>query len=240
MKQLILTLIAMLTVTVASAQSLYVKKYEGKAYYRVVNKKGKESFYRLSADTPPTEKKLSGMDYNYTITRNKYEEIPVSEEPTTYASKKDSRQERPSASTVSSGVSAFEYVVPAPSSSSITVTPINGTPLTSSSNLYTGSAYKLFTVTQAQDLSLVGQPVVCQVLDRRKSNIFGSEGRLSLLPLYVETPSGPRSLQPVPVMRRGLNRTNVKFWTGIFIIPLFIPGTGAKILPGETFTLTLQ
>ena len=184
----------MLTVTVASAQSLYVKKYEGKAYYRVVNKKGKESFHRLSADTPPTEKKLSSTDYNYTITRSKYEEIPVSEEPTTYASKKDSRQERPSASTVSSGVSAFEYVVPAPSSSSITVTPINGMPLTSSSNLYTGSAYKLFTVTQAQDPSLVGQPVICQVLDRRKSNIFGSEGRLSLLPPLCR--NAIRSTQP--------------------------------------------
>ena len=82
------------------------------------------------------------MDYNYTITRNKYDEIPVNEEPTTYASKKNSKQDPSPASNASSGVSAFEYVVPAPSSSSITVTPINGMPLTSSSNLYTGSAYR--------------------------------------------------------------------------------------------------
>lgn len=224
MKVLVLILIAMFAVTSASAQSLFVKKYENKAYYRTISSKGKEQYYQLPISMEVTEKKLRGMSVDTFISRKKYEEIPVTEEPA-----------------YSSTDFQYNHVDAIPNQSSIIVVPIDGRPITSSSVLYPDAHYKLFTVTQAQDLSLVGCPVICRVLERRKSNIGGAEGRLTLLPLFIQTADNQQKpLRPTPIMRRGLNRTNVKFWTTPLIIPLFIPGTGAKILPNETFTLLCE
>ena len=114
---------------------------------------------------------------------------------------------------------------------------IGACPISSSSKIETGKNYYLFEVTQAEDTSFIGKPVVCQVLERRKSNILGSEGRLRLRPLYIEKGTLQIPLVPNDIYRRGLNRTNVKVWT---LIPWFIAGSKAQIKPEEEIVLTLD
>jgi hypothetical protein len=110
----------------------------------------------------------------------------------------------------------------------------------SSSNIEIGKIYYLFEVTQAEDASLIGLPVACQVVDIRKSNLSGSEGRLILRPQYVESGAKQIPLVHNDIYRRGLNRSNVKFWLSIFVIPMFIAGSGAEITPDEEIVLTLD
>lgn len=134
----------------------------------------------------------------------------------------------------------FVEVYTKPNRQEVIVHPIHSTTITSSSQLSPGKCYLLFEVIHAEDPSLIGCHVSCRILERRKSNISGSEGRLAILPLYIKTPSGNKNVRPVPIMRRGKNISNVKFWTFPLIVPIFIPGTGAKILPHEIFTLILE
>lgn len=134
----------------------------------------------------------------------------------------------------------FQEVMPKKiSSHQIVVQTIGFTEISSSSDINVGSSYYLFEVMEAEDSSLIGKPVVCQVIERRKSNILGSEGRLILRPLYIEKGSLQIPISSSDIYRRGLNRTNIKFWFSPLIVPLFIPGTGAKILPNEKILLNL-
>lgn len=111
----------------------------------------------------------------------------------------------------------------------------------SSSKLEVGCFYKLFAVTEATDKSLVGCDVVCQVIERRKSNLSGAEGRLVIRPIYVEKQDGTQiRLQPTDIQRRGLNRSNVKTWTSFLIIPAFIAGSKAEINTEEYINLRLE
>lgn len=119
----------------------------------------------------------------------------------------------------------------------IVVRTIWGLPVSSSSDIEMGKNYYLFEVTQAEDTSLIGKPVVCQIIERRKSNLSGSEGRLRLRPLYIEKGTQQIPLVPNDIYRRGLNRTNVKTWT---LIPWFIAGSKAQIKPEEYIVLTLD
>ena len=122
----------------------------------------------------------------------------------------------------------------------IVVQTIDGSSIKSSSSLKIGKSYYLFEVKQAEDTTLIGKPVVCQIIARRKSNISGSEGRLILRPLYVDKGSIQVPLVPNDICRRGLNRTNFKFWTSFLVIPIFIAGSGVKIMPEEHIILTLD
>ena len=122
----------------------------------------------------------------------------------------------------------------------IVVQTIDGSSIKSSSSLKIGKSYYLFDVKQAEDTTLIGKPVVCQIIARRKSNISGSEGRLILRPLYVDKGSIQVPLVPNDICRRGLNRTNFKFWTSFLVIPIFIAGSGVKIMPEEHIILTLD
>lgn len=108
-----------------------------------------------------------------------------------------------------------------------------------SSRLEVGKCYYLFTVAEAEDTALIGKRVACEVIERRKSNISGSEGRLRLRPLYVENGTQQIPLVPNEIYRRGLNKTNAKFWLSFLVIPLFVPGTGAIIRPEEMIVMTL-
>ena len=113
--------------------------------------------------------------------------------------------------------------------------------ISTSSKLEVGNCYQLLKVTKAEDKSLVGCDVICQVIESRKSNISGSEGRLTLRPICIEKHDGTQvRLQPTDIQRRGLNRTNVKTWTSFLIIPAFIPGSCAKITPNEAIDLRLE
>ena len=55
-----------------------------------------------------------------------------------------------------------------------------------SSNVLLYDIKDFFKVYDAQDKELIGCPVICQVLQVRKSNIMGSEGRLVIRPLYIK------------------------------------------------------
>lgn len=125
-------------------------------------------------------------------------------------------------------------------SNQVIVATIESKTISTSSGLKCGKQYKLFEVIESDDSSLVGKPVVCQVLETRKSNILGSEGRLTLRPLYIEKDGIQIPLIPNDIHRRGLNRTNVKFWTSILIIPVFVAGSRAEIKPEEDIVLTLE
>lgn len=102
-----------------------------------------------------------------------------------------------------------------------------------------GSQHVLFFVHDALDKDLIGCPVVCKIVQVRKSNISGSEGRLVIRPLYIDK-KGEKIKVYGDIHARGLNRSNVKFWLG-FLPPMwFIPGTGAKIYPTDQFTVYLR
>lgn len=113
-------------------------------------------------------------------------------------------------------------------------------PICSSSAIEVGKCYTLFRVVEAEDTSLIDKLVICQVIERRKSNIFGAEGRLILRPLYIETDSQKIPLVPTDIHRRGKNISNAKFWLSFLIVPIFLPGKGAVIIPKENFVLTID
>lgn len=116
-----------------------------------------------------------------------------------------------------------------------------GSYITSSSPYVINQIYSMLSVEKALDKELIGCPVYCKVVERIKSNVTGSEGRLVIRPMYVEKKDGTKlSLLPTDIYRRGKNRSNVKFWTSIFIVPLFIPGTGAYVSPYEHIELRLE
>jgi len=124
---------------------------------------------------------------------------------------------------------------------SILAKPLPDVNLSTSAGLLADTESEMLYVMDAQDKSLVGCHIVCKVIESRKSNIGGSEGRLSIRPLYIISKDGKRvRLEPEDIQRRGLNRTNAKFWTSFLIIPIFLPGTGASISNSEIFQLTLK
>lgn len=121
----------------------------------------------------------------------------------------------------------------------IFVRPYKRKAITSSSPIKINNVYPLFEVCQAGDSALVGLPVICRVIDIRKSNLSGSEGRLILRPLYVENGEQHIILEQNDIYRRGLNRTNFKIFTSFLIIPLFIAGSRAEIQAEESIILNL-
>lgn len=108
-----------------------------------------------------------------------------------------------------------------------------------SSNVLLYDIKDFFKVYDAQDKELIGCPVICQVLQVRKSNIMGSEGRLVIRPLYIK--KGDEKINVFgDIYARGLNRTNVKFWLTFLPPIIFIPGTGAKIYPNDLYPIYLR
>ncbi|MBR1520169.1 MAG: hypothetical protein IJ635_02920 [Bacteroidaceae bacterium] len=240
MKKIILTFIAVLSFTAVSAQIQVFAKKSGKhTYYRIQRDHGAPSYAQLMSREEPTAKNLLDIDNRISAkTYQKIEEaeieIPVSEKREIKLAYGNTRKAK------AAWVSTFE-VASNNRKKEILVQVNSKFPVTSSTPFKIGGKYSIFQVIEADDSQIVGCSVICQILDKRKSNINGSEGRLSLMPLYVETNDGKQiPLQSIPIMRRGLNRSNVKFWLSPLIIPIFVPGTGAKILPDETITLILE
>ena len=219
MKNFVLALFTMLVSVSLSAQDVYVKVSQNKAYYRIRYETGKEVYSMLNVREKPTLQKLE--DFEARISEKKWLEISTVEARV-------------------NGLSSYETREPINDERTITVEPLNRIRISTSTPLQQGKNYDLFRVVSAKNPELIGRSIVCQILERRKSNILGSEGRLSILPLYVDTPDGAVPLMPTPIYRRGLNKTNVKAWTFFLIIPLYIPGTKAEIKEGETLTLRLE
>lgn len=110
-----------------------------------------------------------------------------------------------------------------------------------SSGYTIGKDYRLFEVGNALDKKLIGCNIMCRIVEKRKSNISGSEGILIIRPLYIINNDGTKKhLQPTDIVKRGLNRANIKFWLAPLVIPMFIPGTGASISETEELELRTE
>ena len=107
--------------------------------------------------------------------------------------------------------------------------------LITSSNVYLGQVEEFFSVESAPDKGLIGCRVVGKVLEVRKSNISGSEGRLKIRPLYIIKGDEKISVDG-DIRVRGKNTTNAKFWLFFIHFSWFFPGEGAKITT-ERFTI---
>ncbi|MBO4611728.1 MAG: leucine-rich repeat domain-containing protein [Bacteroidaceae bacterium] len=105
-----------------------------------------------------------------------------------------------------------------------------------SSNVNLNDIKPFFTVVNAPNKDLIGCPVTCKVLQVRKSNISGSEGRLIIRPLYINK-GGEKIKVSGDIHVRGLNRSNFKFWLSFLPPVWFIPGTGAKIEDSDRFVI---
>ena len=105
--------------------------------------------------------------------------------------------------------------------------------VTSKMKFAVGSEFQPLKVISAEDQSLVGMPIVCRIVERRKSNMKGQEGRLVLRPLYIQCYDRQVALEHDDIYLRGKNRCNVKFW-----IPIaFWAGGGAKMPKDATYKL---
>ena len=108
-------------------------------------------------------------------------------------------------------------------------------------NYAVGTEIRALRVIEADNQELIGMPIVCRVMESRKSNINGQEGRMVLRPLYILLYGNKVELQHDDIYLRGKNRSNVKFWLSVPIFPLiFVPGSGAKIKKDDTFKLTIK
>jgi len=113
---------------------------------------------------------------------------------------------------------------------------------TSNRDLVEGCYYELLTVVSAEDKSLIDCPIVCQVIQRRRSNISGAEGRLVIRPLYILDKTGkPLYLKTSDIFRRGKNIECSKFWLSFIFPPMiFFAGTRAEIDRYDIIDLRLE
>lgn len=98
----------------------------------------------------------------------------------------------------------------------------------SSSTEWIGKKGAMFKVLRARDADLRGCDVYAKVLECRKSNLSGSEGRLIIRPLYIRDRDGNKISVSGDIYIRGENRSTMKFLL-FFLPPMwFVPGTGAS------------
>ncbi len=107
-------------------------------------------------------------------------------------------------------------------SRSVTVKPAR---YISSSTEWVGKKGAMFKIVRARDASLKDCEVYAKVLECRKSNLSGSEGRLIIRPLYILDKNGNKISVYGDIYIRGVNRTNIKFFLPFM---WFIAGGGAK------------
>ena len=109
----------------------------------------------------------------------------------------------------------------------------------SSSTVEENDVKQLFEVVNAPDKTLIGCPVVCKVVQVRKSNMSGSEGRMIIRPLYINK-DGEKIDVIDDIHLIGTNCCNPKIYL-FFIPPLwFIPGGGARAYTFNRYTIRLK
>lgn len=109
----------------------------------------------------------------------------------------------------------------------------------SSSTVKKNEVNPFFAVESAPDKALIGCHVYCEVLEVRKSNLSGSEGRLRIRPMYIKKDNEKISVTG-DIYVRGKNWSNMKFF--LSLIPFFWikPGEGAYIYGNDRFTIYLR
>ena len=100
--------------------------------------------------------------------------------------------------------------------------------LSSSDKFILRKPQPLFRVYSSNYSGLRKCDVYAEVLECRRSNMSGAEGRLVIRPLYIKTKDGGRIYVHGDVYVRGLNRTNVKMFLGFLPFMWFVPGGGAR------------
>lgn len=111
--------------------------------------------------------------------------------------------------------------------------------LSSSDTFPLKSPEPLFKVFKAEDRFLRKCDVYAEVLECKKSNMSGAEGRLVIRPLYILTKEGEKIWVRGDIHIRGLNRSNVKMALCFVPFMWFVPGTGA-ITGSDDFTVYLE
>ncbi|WP_288275549.1 hypothetical protein [uncultured Prevotella sp.] len=99
-----------------------------------------------------------------------------------------------------------------------------------------GTEIQALKVISANDESLVGKPIVCRVVETRRSNMTGQEGRLVLRPLFIQADGKQVDLMHDDIYLRGKNRCNIKFWVPIALWA----GGGAKMPKNAKYTLYIK
>ena len=250
MKKILLFLVFVFAAINVTAQErvVYYKKNKKKTYFHVITEGKKDEYY----STFNTRQGLINPEFSFETKYNKkgYDKINVAEEILDLESPSVTNNYREQSAggvtnksddlyTHTRTESGFMTSVCFADAKDVSAKAIGN--ISTSSGFEVGNSYKLLKVTRAEDKSLIGCYVTCQVIESRKSNIFGSEGRLTLRPICIEKQDGTQvRLQPTDIQRRGLNRTNIKFWTSLLIIPVFVPGSRAEIKQNESIELRLE
>lgn len=111
--------------------------------------------------------------------------------------------------------------------------------LSSSDTFPLNSPEPLFKVYKADDRSLRKCDVYAEVLECRRTNLSGSEGRLIIRPLYILTNEGKKIWVRGDIFIRGLNRSSAKM--ALFFIPFMWFVTGTEATTGsDDFTVYLE
>ena len=243
MKKYLLILVAMVATLSVCGQSYNIEKvtvvthkfYNGDVYAKITNNKGEhyrkmEKIYQI---TPSNLLEEFSITHPVKITADDYEKCSGEESVSRFYNDKLIAQDLYDQILNQNNDDVDE--------STIIAVKYSGKDISTSAGLLAGLKYELLQVQDAEDKSLIGCPIVCQVLESRKSNINGSEGRLSIRPLYIKTNDGGKiKLVHDDIFRRGLNRANVKFWTSFTIVMIFCPGSRAEITDDDVFVLTID
>lgn len=222
MKKFIISVV----ITIVSFTSVYAQKtiyhkiLDGKAYYKVESVGKSTKYYK---------KKLSkgtvSADFEYignSISQKTYEELNVQENVLRNKIPENNND-----------------ITPLQDVKCITACPIVN--INTSSKMEVGDKRCLLQVKDAADKELIGCNIMCQIMEKRKSNISGSEGRLIIRPLFIINKDNQAvRLLPTDIYKRGKNRANAKFWLSFAVIPAFVAGSKAEIEQNETFELRLE
>lgn len=123
----------------------------------------------------------------------------------------------------------------------ISVCKKSGIEITSHSKFTVGGEYLLFQVKSSNNEELIECDVACKVVEIRKSNVSGAEGRLTICPLYIIDKNNNRiELEHDYLLIRGKNRTNIKTFTSFLLFPSLIPGEGAKVKDTDEFVFNIK
>ena len=98
----------------------------------------------------------------------------------------------------------------------------------SSSEEWGGTPEPLFKVHKASDRSLKNCKVYAKVIECRKSNLSGAEGRMIIRPLYILDNDGNKISVYGDIYLSGINRSNIKMIFCFIPFMWFVPGGGAK------------
>lgn len=231
-KNLLFLVMFFCAINVLAQKTVYVKLLDNRAYYKV-EREGKKTQYYFATLQNASDLKSYFEYFGNRIKQQKYEEVHAEE------ALLDDAINNLQSQNAKENTDKPKLIRIIDDQREIIAKPINR--ICTSSEYTIGKDYRLLEVDNALEKKLIGCNIMCRIIEKRKSNISGSEGRLIIRPLYIINNDGSKiHLQPTDIVKRGLNLANIKFWLAPLVIPMFIPGTGAAISEGEEFELRIE